>query len=68
MMMSQVFFWPVDIAQHLFRYVQSTWHNACSKCFKKTSEKKNLMQHKKIACSEEYMLQNSQFSIQPNLL
>ena len=34
------FFWPVDIAQHLFWYVQSTWHNACSKCFKKTSEKK----------------------------
>ena len=35
---------------------------------KKLQKKKKLMQHKKIACSEEYMLQNSQFSIQPNLL
>ena len=58
------FFWPVDIAQHLFWYVQSTMH--VQNVLKKL-QKKNLMQHKKIACSEEYMLQNSQFSIQPNL-
>ena len=32
------FFWPVDIAQHLFWYVQSTMH--VQNVLKKTSEKK----------------------------
>ena len=45
------FFWPVDIAQHLFRCVQSTQHtvNACSKLQKKFDTAQ------KIACPEEYV-------------
>ena len=66
MMMSQVFFGQLilpNICSDMCK-VHGTMH--VQNVLKKLHKKKKLMQHKKIACSEEYMLQNSQFSIQPN--